>query len=105
MSWKDDLFKGSECIRTSGCIDLLTTTSTTPPHAKDVGVGIYVCMAAEILLRDVTPATMTRNLADGKQLMANFLPNTLKVHKNSIPKIVTAAMEKLVKDWLTNEAH
>ena len=99
LGWKEDLLTGSKDIADNGCISKLEEFSAVPPSSKGLGVGIFVCMAAEILLRDVQAANVSQILTDAKQLMGNFLSNTLKINKASIPKAVTALLEKLTKDW------
>lgn len=96
LSWKDDL-QQIELIKTNGCITRMQESVKVPPSCTQFGVAMYACMAVEILLRDVTADNASQILSDAKQL-GSFLTNVLKLSKTLIPKHLTTAVDKMIKD-------
>lgn len=99
LSWKEDL-QTVDVIKESRSIQKLEEQTGLQPSSRQVAVAIYVCMAAEILTRELTSETVGQALTDSRSLNGNFLPNVLKITKSAIPKCVTSSMDKLMKDWV-----
>lgn len=100
MSWKEDLLAGSQGIKDSGSIEKLEEIRGGAPSGRCVAVGLYVCLAAEILLRDFSGGGHQQTISDIKRLNNNFLNNKLKIVKTHLPKVVVNALDKLSKDWV-----
>lgn len=98
LSWKEDLLNGSEAIKNSGSIAKLQGVILQEPTALDFGVAMYVCLAAEIVLRDATSVKATTTIQDIKQLNNTFLNTKLKITKANIPRAVINAVDKVAKD-------
>ena len=97
LSWKEDLDK-NETINCSGSLtQLQEIIDDMQPSAHIFAVGTYVCMVAEILMREVRPDSATQILQDVKSL-GNFMSGVLKIQKSHVPKMVANALEKLTKD-------
>ena len=96
LSWKADL-EQIEAIKASGCLINMQESVKVPPSCHQFGVAMYSCMSVEILLREVTSENASQILSDAKQL-GTFLSNVLKLSKTQIPKHLTSAIDKLLKD-------
>ena len=100
MSWKEDLLAGSQGIKDSRSIEKLEEICGGAPSGRCVAVGLYVCLAAEILVRDLSGGGHQQTISDIKRLNNNFLNNKLKIVKTQLPKVVVNALDKLAKDWV-----
>ena len=104
LSWKEDLDTVVK-IKDNGCMGRLEEIAALPPSAHQFAVAAYCCMATEILLRDISNEKSSATaLSDAKQL-GTFMTNVLKITKASIPKHVTSAVDKFVKDKGGKEIH
>ena len=98
VSWREDLEKLSPQIKDSQAIEKLQQVTAAHPSAKDFAISIFVCMAAEVLLREIVPENTAQTASDCRQLTIAFLPNQLKIPKCAVPRKVITAVEKLMKD-------
>ncbi len=96
LSWKEDLDK-NETINRSGSLKQLHEIMEIQPTAHQFSVGTYVCMVAEILMREVRPECAAQILQDTKAL-GTFMSNMLKIQKSHVPRVVANALAKLTKD-------
>ena len=96
LSWKEDLDK-NETINRSGSLTQLQEIMEMKPSAHQFSVGTYVCMVAEILMREVRPDCAPQILQDIKSFGA-FMSKVLKIQKSHVPKMVANALDKLTED-------
>ena len=86
-----------EDIQKSRVLEHLDEFYTMTPTANALGVGVCVCMAAEILGRSITPENSAQTIQDAKQF-TSFQSTVLKIPKSSVPKMVATALDKFIKD-------
>lgn len=106
LGWKEDLATDAE-FASSKSLDELDKALKKSPTAFELGVGIYVSMAVEIVQRatlQAGKAGVAEQVHKDSKALANFLNLNLKINKKSLPGPVVAALDKVQKDITKDRA-
>ena len=96
LGFEEDLLKDSQ-LKQAGVLTTFMNYMAEPPSGQEFAVALYCCMAADIMLRKVTPASHQQILNDVKK-MNGFLTGTLKLQKKQIPANLNNVLEKFHKE-------